>query len=97
MDDHTIIIVCIQTHASKSSLQEETHRPAQDDVLSSIYSMIRDYAARRNADTIEYAQVEDMVTRKGHTPQQLRDCLLEYQHLGVLHLDVDRRFITIDV
>jgi DNA replication licensing factor MCM7 len=48
------------THASKSSLQDDgpMNASAQEDVMSQIYSIIRDYAnQQRNRGRVEYSQV----------------------------------------
>lgn len=78
------------THASKASLNEDLVSGGgnNEDTMSSIYNIIRDYAAMRSS-SVSFAQVEAMIVKKGFSTQQLRQCLNEYQQLGVLTVDTD--------
>ena len=85
-----------QTTSSKASLQDDDHAGPQEDAVSSIYTIMRDFAQQRGLVTIEYSQVELMVLKKGFTAQQLQACLSEYESLGVLSLDASQSRITFD-
>ena len=87
------------THASKASLLDDANNSNvnSEDAISSIYQIMRDYVAQRNISDINYAQIENMVVKKGFTSQQLRACLSEYEQLGVIHLDNDGSVIHFDV
>ena len=85
-----------QTTSSKASLQDDDHAGPQEDAVSSIYTIMRDFAHQRGLVTIEYSQVELMVLKKGFTAQQLQACLSEYESLGVLSLDASQSRITFD-
>lgn len=78
------------THASKASLldEENTAGTNNEDVMSAIYNIMRDYAATHHAD-VNFVQIEAMIVKKGFTSQQLRSCLSEYQQLGVISVDPD--------
>jgi DNA replication licensing factor MCM7 len=78
------------THASKASLLDDTSGVGanNEDVMSAIYNIMRDYAATRNSD-VNFVQIETMVLKKGFTSQQLRTCMNEYQQLGVISVDTD--------
>jgi hypothetical protein len=41
-------------------------------------------------------KAEAMIIKKGFTANQLRNCLQEYQGLGVIHVDKDRTTISIE-
>lgn len=85
------------TRSSKASLEDDGQKSGnrKEDDKSIIYSMIRDHASQRGSDTVEFAQIEAMVVKKGFSVHALQSCLLEYQSLGVLELDAEKRFITI--
>jgi len=78
------------THASKASLLEDSvdSNNSAEDAVSGIYNIMRDYAAQHNS-VVDYVQIEAMILKKGFTVQQLRSCLVEYEHLHVLHVDDD--------
>jgi len=82
------------THASKASLEDDVAHSAanSEDVMSSIYNIMRDFAAMRNS-VVNFVQIEAMILKKGFTSQQLRSCLHEYQELGVISLDSDSSVI----
>lgn len=87
------------THASKASLLDDSNHnnTNNEDAVSSIYQIMRDYVTQRNTTDINYAQIENMIVKKGFTTQQLRTCLNEYQSLGVVHIDIDGSVIHFDV
>jgi DNA replication licensing factor MCM7 len=86
------------THSSKASLMDDGRATgvAAEDVLSSIFSIIRDFGASHNTDVVSFVQIESMVVRKGYTPQQLHSCLDEYSALGVIRVDTDKAHIYIE-
>eukprot|EP00606_Chrysophyceae_sp_TOSAG23-5_P000291 GSChrysophyteH2.ASY1.ANO1.1034.1 assembled CDS len=90
------VCVCVLTHASKSSLADDGPAVQQEDMVSAIYSIMRDFAAQRNSNTIDYNHVELMILKKGYTNQQLRACIDEYESLGVLTCDENSTKITFD-
>ena len=57
---------------------------------------MRDFAAQRNSNTIDYNHVELMILKKGYSNQQLRACIDEYESLGVLTCDENSTKITFD-
>eukprot|EP00605_Chrysophyceae_sp_TOSAG23-4_P001942 GSChrysophyteH1.ASY1.ANO1.2152.1 assembled CDS len=84
------------THASKASLADDGPSTRQEDTVSEIYSMMRDFAAQRNTNCIEYNHLELMILKKGFSNQQLRTCIEEYASLGVLTCDENFSKITFD-
>ena len=78
------------TYASKASLLEEAAATRGDDVLTSIFEAIKDYASVRGGDEVSYAAVEAMITKKGYSSLALDQCLSEYQQIGVWSLDADK-------
>jgi DNA replication licensing factor MCM7 len=83
-------------HSSKASLLDDGPAVQQEDVVSAIYSIMRDFAAQRGASSVEYNHIEMMVVKKGFSSQQLRNCINEYQSLGVLSTDENGNTITFD-
>ena len=84
------------THASKASLFDDGPTVQTEDSISAVFSIVRDFAAQQKTDTIDYAQVEAMTLKKGFTSAQLKQCLQEYQALGVVHVAQDMSFISFD-
>jgi DNA replication licensing factor MCM7 len=82
------------THASKASLTDDSANNGGgpggngEDVTSSIYNIMRDFAVSRN-NTVNFIQIEAMVLKKGFTSAQLKYCLSEYELLGVISVDRD--------
>ena len=85
-----------QTSSSKASLLDDEHTGPQEDAVSAIYTIMRDFAHSRGIQTIDFSQIELMALKKGFTTQQLRACLSEYQNLGVLSMDITESKITIE-
>lgn len=83
------------THASKSSLIDDTPQVAQEDSTSAIYSMIIDVMNQRNTDNVNFAHIEAMSIAKGFTAVQLDKCLTEYEALGILTLNLGRTKIAL--
>jgi DNA replication licensing factor MCM7 len=79
------------THASKSSLIEEiSGTVGQEDMVSSIYGVIRDFAnQQQNSRIISFADVEQMVVKKGYPVDILQKTIKEYQSLGILSISDD--------
>jgi DNA replication licensing factor MCM7 len=71
-------------HSSKSSLLDDGPAVQQEDVTSAIYSIMRDLAAQRGTSSVDFNQIEMMIVKKGYSSQQLRNCINEYESLGVL-------------
>jgi DNA replication licensing factor MCM7 len=84
------------THASKASLFDDGPSVQQEDAVSAVFSIVRDFAAQQKTDMIDYAQVEAMTLKKGFTTAQLQQCLQEYQTLGIIHVAQDMSFISFD-
>eukprot|EP00557_Chaetoceros_sp_GSL56_P012264 CAMPEP_0176484524 /NCGR_PEP_ID=MMETSP0200_2-20121128/4503_1 /TAXON_ID=947934 /ORGANISM="Chaetoceros sp., Strain GSL56" /LENGTH=865 /DNA_ID=CAMNT_0017881009 /DNA_START=61 /DNA_END=2658 /DNA_ORIENTATION=+ len=75
------------THMSKASLEDNYEGKGEgqkDDVISRIYTILRDYSTASRTKRIELKLCEAMVLRKGFTKQQLQTCLEEYQTLNIL-------------
>eukprot|EP01035_Chromulina_nebulosa_P017145 gene17145-22659_t len=83
------------THASKSSLIEDTQSNQIEDATSAIFNMIRDSVTRGNGQDMAYSNLEGMIVKKGFTAQQFENCLNEYENLGVIHINSDRTKIEI--
>lgn len=88
------------TKASKSSLEDDTRSVQQEDPMSAIYSIMKEAASssaeRRGVSAINYNDVEAMVVMKGFSNKQLKECILEYQDLGVLSVDESWTKVTFD-
>jgi len=88
------------THMSKASLLEDDYHDGggtnkgganggkrRDDVISRIFSILKDYSTASNVKKIEMKLCEAMVLRKGFTEQQFKTCLEEYDALSVIQLN----------
>ncbi|CAM9138721.1 unnamed protein product [Ectocarpus sp. 12 AP-2014] len=81
------------THMSKASLADDEPRDGGDsqDMMSRIYTIIRDYVTGRGVSHVGYQTAEAMVVRKGFSVEQLRECLEEYADLNVVQqVNADR-------
>lgn len=85
-------------YSSRSSLEEDEEGNARyaEDVVSNIYSIIRDFSALQRQEMLSYPAIEGMVVKKGFSVQQLQQTLQEYSELGVLKVDDDRMNIYVD-
>ena len=63
---------------------------ASEDTWSTIYTVIRDYAAQRNLNSVPYDQAEAMILKKGFTTNQLATCINEYVELMIWSVDESR-------
>lgn len=79
------------THASKASLIEElSGTVGQEDVVSAVYSIIRDFAnQQRNSRIVAYSDVEQMIVKKGYPVDILKKTINEYQVLGIFTVSND--------
>ena len=77
------------THASKASLLDDSPSGQQEDPMSAIFSIIRDFAFQHKVTLVENVQAEAMIVRRGFTAQQLAATLQEYEMLGVLEINAD--------
>ncbi|XP_078168439.1 minichromosome maintenance (MCM2/3/5) family protein isoform X2 [Carex rostrata] len=81
---------------SKYSLYSDDRQRAGLDAISDIYSVLRDEAARTNRLDIRYAHALNLISRKGYSEAQLKECLEEYASLNVWQIHpntFDIRFI----
>ena len=80
------------THMSKASLTDEPTKGAvekedgKDDVASSIFAILDDYAKNSGTKTMDTKLCEGMVQRKGFTQQQLQTCLEQYEELDLIQI-----------
>ncbi len=77
------------THMSKASLSDDYHSEKEgkkEDVMSRIFSILKDYSTASRVKRIELKLCEAMVLRKGFTEQQLKTCLEEYEALDVIQI-----------
>jgi DNA replication licensing factor MCM7 len=88
------------THMSKASLTDEETGGSEDDrkkrgedVMSRIFTILRDYASVSGSKEVELQLAEAMVIRKGFTAQQLQSCLEEYEALQVIQVNRTRTHI----
>ena len=65
-----------------------------EDTYSTIYTVIRDFAAQRNLSCVTYDQAEAMILKKGFTATQLAACVHEYIDLFIWTVDESRTTIT---
>lgn len=72
---------------SKFSLYAEDLRSRGLDNVSAIYHIIRDAAANAAAPELSYASALEQVIKKGHSEQDLKQCMEEYAALNVWHID----------
>ncbi len=78
------------THMSKASLSDDYHNEKEgktEDVMSRIFSILKDYSTASRVKRIELKLCEAMVLRKGFTEQQLKTCLEEYEALDVIQIN----------
>ncbi|CAE7772386.1 MCM7 [Symbiodinium sp. KB8] len=77
-------------HRSKASiLADAVEEGAAEDVTSRIYNTIRDMALASKDGALRMSTVRDVATRKGFTPEQLRNCIEEYEELGIWQVSAD--------
>jgi DNA replication licensing factor MCM7 len=94
------------THMSKASLTDDNHNRGgknsggfdrgqpNDDVMSRIFLIIRDYSTVTGNKVVELKLCEAMVLRKGFTVQQLEMCLEEYEALDIIQINSARTHVT---
>jgi len=83
-------------YMSKVSILLDQAQQKNVDPSSAIYNIIRDYAAQLQSSSVGYDEILQRILAKGHTQQQLHDCLEEYHKLNVWMVDPSRtkvRFI----
>uniref|UniRef100_A0A0E0MNJ3 DNA replication licensing factor MCM7 n=1 Tax=Oryza punctata TaxID=4537 RepID=A0A0E0MNJ3_ORYPU len=68
---------------SKYSLYSDDRQRSGLDAISDIYSILRDEAARTNSMDVRYAHALNLISRKGYSEAQLKECLEEYASLNV--------------
>jgi DNA replication licensing factor MCM7 len=71
-------------------------RGSNEDVLSQIFNILRELTITSGNSILEYSQVEAMIVKKGYTLEQLKNCLNEYESLGVITLDEGRSRISVE-
>jgi DNA replication licensing factor MCM7 len=80
------------THMSKASLNDEPTKgkaekdDGKEDVATSIFAILNDYAKNSGATTMDIKLCEGMVQRKGFTQEQLQACLEQYEELDLLQI-----------
>ncbi|GJM95446.1 hypothetical protein PR202_ga12183 [Eleusine coracana subsp. coracana] len=62
---------------SKYSLYSDDRQRSGLDAISDIYSILRDEAARTNSMDVRYAHALNLISRKGYSEAQLKECLEE--------------------
>ncbi|KAJ3681333.1 hypothetical protein LUZ60_015822 [Juncus effusus] len=81
---------------SKYSLYSDDRQKAGLDAISDIYSVLRDEAARTSRLDVKYTHALNLISRKGYSEAQLKECLEEYASLNVWQIHpntFDIRFI----
>ncbi|ONM01182.1 DNA replication licensing factor MCM7 [Zea mays] len=68
---------------SKYSLYSDDRQRSGLDAISDIYSILRDEAARTSSMDVRYAHALNLISRKGYSEAQLKECLEEYASLNV--------------
>ncbi|PSN40226.1 DNA replication licensing factor Mcm7 [Blattella germanica] len=81
------------TEMSKISLNNTEDRPGRvQNVMDKIYSVIRELAG--DSKRVKMADVMERCTSKGHKPDQVEECLEEYEELNVWQINQARTTIT---
>lgn len=81
------------TEMSKDSLNHTEDRPGRaQNVTDKIYSVIRELAGESK--TVKMAEVMERCTSKGYKPDQIEECLEEYEELNVWQINQARTKIT---
>uniref|UniRef100_M8BNG1 DNA replication licensing factor MCM7 n=1 Tax=Aegilops tauschii TaxID=37682 RepID=M8BNG1_AEGTA len=68
---------------SKYSLYSDDRQRSGLDAISDIYSILRDEAARTSSMDVKYGHALNLISRKGYSEAQLKECLEEYASLNV--------------
>uniref|UniRef100_A0ACD5YJN3 Uncharacterized protein n=2 Tax=Avena sativa TaxID=4498 RepID=A0ACD5YJN3_AVESA len=68
---------------SKYSLYSDDRQRSGLDAISDIYSILRDEAARTSSMDVKFAHALNLISRKGYSEAQLKECLEEYASLNV--------------
>jgi DNA replication licensing factor MCM7 len=84
------------TEMSKDSLNQHTQKPGRaQTVTDQIFAVIRDMMPDGGAGkTIRVADVIEQCTTKGYKPDQIDECLEEYEDLNVWHVNQARTRLT---
>eukprot|EP00949_MAST-11_sp_MAST-11-sp1_P004690 g4690.t1 len=80
-------------HMCKASLLEDDDFTGED-VMTRVYSLIRDFATSRGDTTINFAAIERLLLTKGFTEQQINDCIDEYESINVWKVNASRTQIV---
>jgi len=85
-------------HASKASLLEDRgngRRARSSDYLSSIYRIVREYAASCDSVRLPYAELLQRTLQSGYSQAQFDAVLVEYEKLNIWSVGSNKRTITI--
>lgn len=83
-------------HMSKFSLYSDDRQKSGLDPIGDIYSILRDESETTGKQDVSYAHALNLISRKGYSEAQLKQCLEEYANINVWQINpisFDIRFI----
>ena len=63
-------------------------------VIDRIYDVIREMVPSGNRSTLKTSEIKERCTSKGFKPDQIDDCIAEYERLNIFHVNDTRTKIT---
>ncbi|TQE10087.1 hypothetical protein C1H46_004257 [Malus baccata] len=81
---------------SKFSLYSDDRQKSGLDPIGDIYSILRDESETTGKQDVSYAHALNLISRKGYSEAQLKQCLEEYANINVWQINpisFDIRFI----
>ena len=84
------------TNSSKSSLFDEGPAGPQEDAMSTIFRVMRDYVEQRGVTQLSFNQAEAMIVNRGYSVEQLNDVLEEYENLNVIRRESEGQSIIFE-
>ncbi|KAK8797943.1 hypothetical protein WA171_005472 [Blastocystis sp. BT1] len=82
-------------YMSKASVVEaDDIKGKPEDVLSSIFAIIREYCVAKEHTSIEVDEIQRYVARKGYSAMQFEQCLQHYQQLNIWTLSANDTKLT---
>jgi len=67
----------------------------KNDVISSVFLIIRDLCLKNVSKTAKYGDIERVVVMRGFKASDLKECMTQYSNLNVLYINDHRTEITL--
>ena len=76
------------------NLQLENGQGRVKSTIDRIYDVIREMLPVGNKSTLKISEIKERCTSKGFKPDQIDDCISEYERLNVFHVNDSKTKIT---